>query len=157
MSLFDHVIGASDKRRRHGDTECLGGLEVDDQLEFGRLHHRQVGWHGAFENPTSVVADLPICIGNAGTITHQAAGCDELAQIVDGGQRMMCGQCDQSVAVACEERIARDKNPTDLMLDKGCEGRIDIAFASGVHNMNLLPKGAPRRLCIFRLGNRSRA
>ena len=68
---------------------------------------------------------------------------------------MMRGQRDQSIALAGEERIARDKNPADLMLDKGREGRVDIAFAVDVHNINLLSKGARRRLCVSRLGNGS--
>jgi hypothetical protein len=30
--LFDHLVGAGKKRRRHGDAERLGGLEIDYQL-----------------------------------------------------------------------------------------------------------------------------
>jgi hypothetical protein len=31
FALFDHFIGAVKQRGRHGDSERLGGLEVDDQ------------------------------------------------------------------------------------------------------------------------------
>ncbi len=34
---FDHLVGAGEDRLRHGQAERLGGLEIDDQLEFGRL------------------------------------------------------------------------------------------------------------------------
>jgi hypothetical protein len=42
-SLFDHLIGAGKQRWRHSQTEGLGGLEVDDELELGRQFNRQVG------------------------------------------------------------------------------------------------------------------
>jgi len=31
---------------RHGEAEHLGGLQIDDQLEFGRLLDRQIGGLG---------------------------------------------------------------------------------------------------------------
>ena len=40
--LFDHLVGASEQRRRHGEAERLGGLKINDQLEFGRLFNRQI-------------------------------------------------------------------------------------------------------------------
>jgi hypothetical protein len=36
MSLFDYFIGALQERLRDSEAKRLRGLEVDDQLEFGR-------------------------------------------------------------------------------------------------------------------------
>jgi hypothetical protein len=39
---FDHLVGSGEQRGWHGEAEHSGGLGIDDQLELGCLHHRQV-------------------------------------------------------------------------------------------------------------------
>ena len=60
LTLFDHLIGASEQRWRHGETEHPGRLGVDHQLELGRLHHRQVRRLRALEYATGIDAHLTI-------------------------------------------------------------------------------------------------
>src|SRR6516165_7968889 len=40
--LFDHLVGADEKRGWDRESERLGSLEVDNQLEFGGLFDRQI-------------------------------------------------------------------------------------------------------------------
>ena len=59
-SLFDHLVGGGEQRRRHGEAKHPGGLVIDDQLELRRLHDRQVCGLGALEDARGIDADLAI-------------------------------------------------------------------------------------------------
>ena len=63
----------------NGEAECLGDLEIDDQLELGGLYDGQLGRLLALKNQAGVDAGLAIAIGNACTIAHQATGNDVFA------------------------------------------------------------------------------
>jgi hypothetical protein len=51
--LFDHFVGTLQEWLRDGEAECLGSLEVDDELKLRRVLHRQVGRLGAPANQPS--------------------------------------------------------------------------------------------------------
>ena len=40
--LFDHLVGKHEYVMRNSKPERFGGLEIDDEIEFGRLLDRQV-------------------------------------------------------------------------------------------------------------------
>ncbi len=44
LYLFDHFVGPRKHSRRNGKADLLGCFEVYDELEFGRLLNRQLGW-----------------------------------------------------------------------------------------------------------------
>src|SRR5215510_1974469 len=52
--LFDDLISAKQERLRDRQAERLGGLEVDDQIKFRGLLHRQVSRLRALEDLVDV-------------------------------------------------------------------------------------------------------
>ncbi len=80
---FDDLVGAGEDRRRDRQAERRGSLEIDDQLEGGRLLDWQISGLGALENPAGVDASLARISGEARSIADQAAGRGELAPPVD--------------------------------------------------------------------------
>src|SRR5262245_2453461 len=88
--LFDHLVSKREQLVWNLEAERLRRFEVDYQVKFGRLHDRQVGRLGTFENPTGVDTNLTLCLGTADSITHQTACCCELAPRVDRGYSMAC-------------------------------------------------------------------
>ena len=59
--------------------ECLGGLEVDDELDFYSLLDGKIGRLLAFENAPGIETSLVVAIEESGAISHQAACEGELA------------------------------------------------------------------------------
>jgi hypothetical protein len=83
VSWFDHFVDARQDRWRDGEAERLGGLEIDDQRERGRLHDPQVGGLGTLENPSSLNADLATDSHEARPIADLAAGRGEFTELID--------------------------------------------------------------------------
>src|SRR5262249_105911 len=73
---------------RDVDSERLGCIEVDNELEFRGQLHRQIEWSLALEDAAGVAAGEAQRIRTRGSIAHQPAGLGEIAALVDGGYRV---------------------------------------------------------------------
>ena len=82
---FDHFVGGSKQRVRHGKAERLCGLEIDDCRVFVRRLHWQVSSLFALENSIDVVGRDGLLV-YIGTVGDQATVSDVVAVRVDCGQ-----------------------------------------------------------------------
>ena len=90
--LFNNLIGAGKERRRHGEADCLSGLEVDHQLEFGRALHWKVGGLFALKDAIDVASSLPVLISRVSSVRDEATCSDEETERIDrrlAGDRYM--------------------------------------------------------------------
>src|SRR5262249_44803827 len=71
---LDHLVGAAEDRLWDRQAERLGGLEVDDQLEFRRLLDREVRRFGALQDLVDIVRRDSEHVGKTRPIRHQKAG-----------------------------------------------------------------------------------
>ena len=57
--LFDHLVGGSEQVRRDGEAECLGRLEVNNELKLRRLLHRKITGMLTFKDAIDVTGRRP--------------------------------------------------------------------------------------------------
>jgi hypothetical protein len=106
--LLDHLVGATEDRRRNGEAEGLGCVQIDDQFENGRLLDRQVGGLGALEDRSGINADLSIGRRKARVIADQAAGRGVFTDPIDRRNGMACRQRHDLIAPAIDEWFGGD-------------------------------------------------
>src|SRR5215472_2554852 len=117
FTSFDHLVGAREQRRRNFDAKCLRRIEVNNQLKFGRLQHRQVGGLGALKNFADIDAKLTISICAVVSVTDESACIRELTPFIDRGNSVSCRQRDDPAAATAEICIGGDEKSADLLLD----------------------------------------
>src|SRR6516225_4571176 len=89
---FDHHGSTCEQCRRHGETNCSGGLKIDNQLVLSRRLHRKVGGLLALENAIDVAGSLPVWLDRVGPVTNQATVSHEETERIGCRQSMSRGE-----------------------------------------------------------------
>src|SRR5439155_9287018 len=96
---------ACEKISRNGEAELLGHLEIDDQLDLGRLNNWQISRLRSFEDARGVETNLAIGVHEIRTVADESARCRELAKGVASGNCMMCCERNDLIALVRKETI----------------------------------------------------
>ena len=120
--------------------------EIDDQLELGRLQHRQVGRFLTFEDTAGLHADLTIGVGQVRSVGDESPGCSKLAPIVDRGKAMACRQCDDLIAQPEEAGIGTDDERASSLVNKCGKSGSHVMLPAGVHDNESLADALRRGL-----------
>jgi hypothetical protein len=90
--LFDHLIGAAEQHRWHFEAERFRSLEIDTQLEFGRLVKRDISRIGTPKNLIDEVGGAAIDFRLVNRMSHQSANFDEFAERINSSPKVIfCG------------------------------------------------------------------
>jgi len=81
--LLNHLVGTEEERGRDNNAEGVGGLEADDELEFRRLLHRQIGRFRTIQKFGDLVGGERIEFLSCDAITCEASGLDHIAPLAD--------------------------------------------------------------------------
>ena len=71
--LLDELVRQRAQLIRHSQSECLGGLRVDHQLELDWSLDRKLAWLLAFEDAVGIGRRTPVLIDENRTVRDQAA------------------------------------------------------------------------------------
>src|SRR5215468_9276204 len=145
---FDHLVGKRQKLVGNLEAKRLRGLEVNHQLELGRLHDRQGGRLGSFENLPGIHSDLAKCFGEVCAVGDEPPGRNVFAPIINRGNFEVCRQHDNLMKSAEEEWVCAYNECPASVLGERSESIIDVTFAAGVKDHELLSKVARRRLHV---------
>src|SRR5215471_18360532 len=148
---FDYFVGQLLKRVRYFQPERLGGLQVDDKLELGRLHDRKLAWLGAVQDTADVYPHLTKRLEAVGGIASQTASPDELGPLVNRRDAMARCKRDDLILLHLKERIATHHQSMHALLHEAGEGLIDFARLGGVQYKKLQGHAACRGLSLSQL------
>src|SRR4051794_5907913 len=104
---LDYLVGAAEESERDSHPQSPRRLQVDDQLDFGDLLHRQVGRLLALKNPSSVDPGQTVGL-DRGTVGYQTARRDEWTVLKNRRECVRECECGELFTLTDEQCVGDD-------------------------------------------------
>src|SRR5262245_12347529 len=124
----------------HVEAKCLRRLEVDTQIELGRLHHWEIAGLPAFYNASSVNSRLTKGVRQASAVTHQPPGEHVIAYVVHHRNGVAGSQRNNAFALDEKECIARNDTNLRVVFAETTKSCCEIALTARLGDANLKTK-----------------
>src|SRR6516225_1621289 len=148
--LLDYLVSGHLQRQRQLHAECFGGLEINNQLNFCDLLHREIGWLFTIENATGIDTRLPPSVTNVRSIAHKTANCCVRGPGVHRWYGMAGRQRDDLIGMGKKETIAAHLKRVRLLLNKVRKSCVDLARATCIEGQECHPMRTRRDLYLSR-------
>src|SRR5207253_3235072 len=106
---LDHLVGAQQYRLRYGETDLLRHLEIDDELERGRLLHWQIGRARTLEDSRDVLRDFAVDGSQVGSVgqhgPESAIGSEHWQSLLGSEREPLTPQSDVDLGGADQQRV----------------------------------------------------
>jgi hypothetical protein len=131
---FYHLVGAGKQHGGHVESERLGGLEINYQLEFCGSVDRQIARLVALENTSDVNGVAAIGVRQTIAVAHETASGRRLPPRENTGDRVPCRQCDDLRTPVNKKRTrSDDERPSTLLQQSSKRGRTSAEPAGPNH------------------------
>src|SRR6266516_6686618 len=127
-TLFNHFVGAAEQHRWHFEAERFRSLEIDTQIEFGRLEKRDISRIRTFKNFIDEVGEAAKHLRLINRISHQSATFHKFAERINCGNPAFRCQFDNCRSIGDMFRFFRYHERIHTILSYLCEDALVLCL-----------------------------